>query len=103
MMESDEESLENSESNSDNADNGLNDIPEVAFGVLRLVFNTSGMEDLGDDSDLDSDEESEENTNHFNIDKAFALVKYDNSVLKVNFDSNLKLPKPNYSNCHLKL
>ena len=90
-MESDEESLENSESNSDNADNGLNNKPEVAFGLLRLVFNTSGMEDLGDDSD--------ENTNHFNIDKAFGLVKYDNSVLKVNFDSNLKLQKP----CHLKL
>ena len=96
-MESDEDSLENenSESNSDNADNGLNNKPEVAFGVLRLVFNTSGMEDLGDDSD----EESEENTNHFNIDKVFGLVKYDNSVLKVNFDSNLKLQKP----CHLKL
>ena len=98
-MESDEESLENSESNSDNADNGLNNKPEVAFGLLRLVFNTSGMEDLGDDSD----DEYEENTNHFNIDKVFALVKYDNSVLKVNLDSNLKLQKPNYSNCHLKL
>ena len=98
-MESDEESLENSESNSDNADNGLNNKPEVAYGLLRLVFNTSGMEDLGDDSD----EESEENTNHFNIDKAFGLVKYDNSVLKVNLDSNLKLQKPKYSNCHLKL
>ena len=91
-MESDEDSLGNSESNSEDTGNGLNNKPEVAFGLLRLVFNTAGMEDLGDDSD----EESEENTNHFNIDKAFGLVKYDNSVLKVNFNSDLKLQKANY-------